>query len=137
MGSGSRLKLLLDTHILVWSQLERDRLTKRVHRALTDLSNQLWLSPISSWEILLLTERGRLQLDLPPAEWIGRALSGAPLREATLTHEVVLETAALKLPHSDPADRFLVATARVYELTLVTADKRLIDSGLVRVLPNR
>lgn len=80
---------------------------------------------------------GRLQLDLAPAEWIRRVLTVAPLREATLTHEVVLETAGLELPHSDPADRFLVATAHYYDLTLVTADKRLIDSGAVRVLPNR
>lgn len=137
MGSGPQVKLLLDTHIWIWSRGKPAKLHRRVARALNHVNNELWLSPISSWEILLLTERGRLQLDLPPAEWIRRALATAPLREAALTHEVVLESASVTLPHSDPADRLLIATARVHELMLVTADQRLIDSGLVRVLPNR
>ncbi|HVS31834.1 MAG TPA: type II toxin-antitoxin system VapC family toxin [Thermoanaerobaculia bacterium] len=131
------MKLLLDTHVWIWSRASKTRLTPRVARALANTSHELWLSPVSSWEIVLLAERGRLDLDIPASVWIARALATAPVREATLTHEVVLESCAFTLPHSDPADRFLIATARFYDLTLVTADERLIECGLVPVLPNR
>ena len=98
------MRLLLDIHIWVWSQLEPRRIKSRVARAL-----------------------GHSR----------RALATVAIREATLTNDVVVEGAAVFLPHDDPADRFLVATARYYELTLVTADQRLIDSNLVPVLANR
>jgi len=55
------VNLLLDTHIWLWSHAEPERLTKRVAAALADDSNQLWRSPISIWEFLLLTERGRVR----------------------------------------------------------------------------
>jgi PIN domain nuclease of toxin-antitoxin system len=59
-----------------------------------------------------------------------------PVREAPLTFEVVREVAHLKLPHRDPADHFLVATARIFELTLVTADQHLLKAPGVSVLSN-
>ena len=56
-----------------------------------------------------------------PGDWIRRSTEDAPFYEATLTHEVMLKTVGLELPHRDPADRFLVAFTRYYDLTLVTA----------------
>jgi len=61
----------------------------------------------------------------------------APLEEAALNHEVALRSREVSLPHQDPADRFLVATALTYELTLVTADEMLIDAKSCPILPNR
>jgi hypothetical protein len=80
MGS-SQVNLLLDTHIWLWSHAEPDRLSKRVAGALADDLNQLWLSPISIWEFLLLTERGRVRVrsGTPPAE-VEAALSRAAMR---------------------------------------------------------
>jgi PIN domain nuclease of toxin-antitoxin system len=130
------MKLLLDTHIWLWSLLAPKNLTRRVAGALQNPRNELWLSSISTWEVLVLSERGRIVLTESPRTWIDRALQAGPLREAPLTHEIALETFGLKFPHRDPADRFLVATARVLGLTLVTADKRLINSHQVAVLPN-
>ena len=69
--------------------------------------------------------------------WVSKAISAGPLREAPLTHEIALETANLQMPHRDPADYFIAATARVLELTLVTADKRLIESRQCPVVVNR
>ena len=57
-----------------------------------------------------------------------------PAREAALNLEVALQSRLVELPHQDPADRFLVATALVYNLTLATADKRIVQAGCVPVL---
>jgi PIN domain nuclease of toxin-antitoxin system len=60
------MKLLLDTHILLWSLLDPDQLSKRVADELESASNELWLSPITTWEIFLLAEKGRIFLDADP-----------------------------------------------------------------------
>lgn len=130
------MRLLLDTHIWAWSLLEPERLGAEVTAALSDSRNELWLSPISAWELVMLIERGRIEVDLPGVDWVREALGRIPLREASLTHAVALRSRAVDLPHGDPADRFIAATALVYDLTLVTADRRLLGAGEYEVLPN-
>jgi PIN domain nuclease of toxin-antitoxin system len=129
------LKLLLDTHIWLWSLREPERLSPRVRAALTDASNELWLSPVSAWEALLLNAKGRIRLEQDFPRWFADA--AANLREAPLTHEIALATRDLPLAHGDPADRFLAATAKVLGLTLVTADERLLGMGEIATLANR
>lgn len=133
------MNLLLDTHVWLWSHLEPERLGKRAREALTDASSRLWLSPISVWEFLLLVERGRLKLARPQKaeDWIDAAFSRAPMVDAPLTREVALRSRSLRLAHEDPADRFLAATADVYELTLVTSDERLLRGKGYRTLACR
>jgi PIN domain nuclease of toxin-antitoxin system len=131
------MNLLLDTHIWLWSALDRARLSIRVIAALENPENQLWLSPISLWEVLTLCEKNRLVLSPTPQSWIASFLDAAPMREAQFTYEVAQETARVQLKHLDPADRFLVATARVFDLTLVTADEKLLKARQVSVLANR
>jgi PIN domain nuclease of toxin-antitoxin system len=131
------MRLLLDTHIWLWSQMEPKRLSRRVARELLKTGNELWLSPVSAWEVLLLSEKGRIVLDGGAGAWIEKAMSAVPLREAPFTHEVALATASIHLPHPDPADRFLAATAKAYGLTLVTADQNLGHSKGFAVLMNR
>lgn len=128
---------LLDTHIWIWSLIEPARLVPRVRRALGAASNELWLSPISVWEAMVLAEKGRIRLNRDLDDWVRLALSSAPILEAPLTFEIARESRLVSLPHEDPADRFLVATARVRDMVLVTADQRLIDAGACRVLANR
>ena len=130
------MNLLVDTHIWLWSHLDPRRLSKRVARALSDPRNELWLSPISLWETLLLCKKGSIVLN-SPSGWISEAMQKAPFREAPLTHEVALTTEAVHLVHRDPADRFLAATAMVYGLTLVTSDDNLIEGTGYTVLANR
>jgi len=129
------LRLLLDTHIWYWSLVESARLGRRVRNELIKAQNELWLSPVSTWEILLLHAKGRIELLEAPSQWLARA--AANLREAPLTHEIVLAAHQLPLSHSDPADRFLAATAEVLDLTLVTADERLLGLGEIKTLANR
>ena len=119
------MKLLLDTHIWIWSLLEPARLTPRIAKALNNPTNERWLSPISIWECMILVEKGRIKLDIGVEDWIARALTEFPAMEAPLTAEVVLAMNKIHLPHRDPADAFLAATAKVFQLTLVTADARL------------
>lgn len=131
------MRILLDTHIWLWSLLEPAHLTQRAKAELEDQSNELWLSPISTWEVLILAERGRIVLNMEPKSWIETAFLQVPLREAPLTHEVAIQSRYIDLPHQDPADRFLVATAGVYDLTLLTADERLIDAARCSILVNQ
>ena len=131
------MKLLLDTHIWVWSALDRERLSRRVVNALENPANELWLSPISLWEVLSLCDKKRLTLVPDPQAWIANTLDALPVREAHVNFEIAQETARMQLPHRDPADRFLVATARIYGLTLVTADEALLKARPVAVLANR
>ena len=129
------MRLLLDTHIWLWSLLEPSRLGPRVQRELVNHQNELWLSPISTWEALLLNAKGRFRLPADVRGWIAQAT--ANLHEAPLTHEIAIAAQQLSLPHQDPADRFLAGTAQVLGLTLVTADKRLLGLGEIRTLANR
>ena len=131
------MKLLLDTHIWVWSFLEQDKLAPDVKKGLTDNANQLYLSPLSLCELLFLCMKGRIQLPHEPLIWVAEALSKTPVTEAQVSNDVALETARFQLPHRDPCDQLLVATARVLGLTLVTADERLIRAKQCPVLPNR
>ncbi|HJW70158.1 MAG TPA: type II toxin-antitoxin system VapC family toxin [Candidatus Binatia bacterium] len=131
------MKLLLDTHIWLWSMLAPERLSRRVTTELQSATNELWLSPISVWEAALLGEKGRVEFDDDPRAWINRALQKVAFKEAPLTREVALQSRAVDLSHQDPVDRFLAATARVLALTLVTADRRLLRGKTFRTLANR
>ena len=131
------MKLLLDTHVFLWSLLEPRRLAKRVAAALEEPANDLWLSPVTTWEVLVLAEKGRVILEPDPLVWVRTVYRTVPFKEAPLNHEIAMESRIIELPHQDPVDRFLAATARVYGLTLVTADERLLHSKKFSVLPNR
>ena len=131
------MKLLLDTHVWLWSLLDPDRLSNTLKRALTSGENDLHLSPISVWESLLLAERGRVSLRPDPHRWLRRSLSVLPIVEVPVTTEVALASRSVALEHPDPADRFIAATAGVFGLTLATADARLLQCRDIEVLPNR
>jgi PIN domain nuclease of toxin-antitoxin system len=81
------VKLLLDTHIWIWSLLEPARIETRVAKALENPANEKWLSPISIWECMVLVGKGRVKLNMDVEEWIARALTEFPPREAPLTTE--------------------------------------------------
>lgn len=131
------MKLLLDTHVFLWSVLAPDNLSPKIRAVFAEDRNELWVSPITVWEGHLLAEKRRVELAPHPRVWLERVLSAIPFREATLTHAVALQSRQLDMPHQDPADRFLAASAIVYELTLVTADQRLLSAAACPTLPAR
>jgi len=130
------MRLLLDTHIWIWSDLEPWRLTSDITRILSDTENELWLSPISVWELIVHVEKKRITLEKDVLTWIATSKQELSLREAPMSWAVAEELRFVVLRHRDPADRFLVATARVQDLTLVTADRTLMEIDGVRILPN-
>ena len=130
-------RLLLDTHILLWSLLEPERLSDKVTGELENPANEIWISPVTTWEIIILAEKGRVELNDEPVTWMQNVLNSMPFKQATLNHEVAMQSRLIKLPHQDPADRFIAASAAVYALILVTSDKYLIKAAKsYSVFPN-
>jgi PIN domain nuclease of toxin-antitoxin system len=126
------LRLLLDTHVLIWLAEGLTDLPpasrKIIDRAAT--SHGVAVSAISFWEVAMLESRGRISLSAPIDEWRRRVLSAPGLDEVAVTGSVGIE--ALRLPgrlHADPADRILVATSRLEGVTLATRDDRLLRYG--------
>ena len=106
-------------------------------RQLDNSQNEIWLSPVSIWELQALHDKGRVRLVPDAVSWINDNLSRLKIREAPLTFEVALAVSSLNLPHNDPADGFIAATAKIFGLTLVTADEQLAKLTDITVLPNR
>jgi PIN domain nuclease of toxin-antitoxin system len=129
------MKLLLDTHIWIWSEVEAHKLSSEVARELASPENERYLSAVSVWEAILLLEKKRTRLNGDFGEWFKKSKLELGLIEVPLNWEVAQEIRYTILG-CDPGDRFLVATAKVYGLTLVTADERLMQIPGLKVLPN-
>lgn len=128
------MKLLLDTHILVWWVNGAPALSKRQGAAVARIaaSRPALIADITLWEIAMLCAKGRLRLSLPLRDWLDRATAPPLVERCGITPAVA--AAVVGLPptfHADPADRIIVATALVHGATLVTSDRRIIDSGIV------
>jgi PIN domain nuclease of toxin-antitoxin system len=119
------VNFLLDTHIWLWMLLEPENLNSNVHSSLKDWKNRLFLSPVSVWELSLLVEKGYMTFSEGINAWVTKSQKELDLREAPFTIEVAARLRETHSMHRDPADRLLVATARAYDLTLVTADRKL------------
>jgi len=131
------MKYLLDTHIWLWGSLHPDRLSSQVRKVLDNPQNELWLSPVSVWELTVLCRKGRFSVHPDIPVWVAKNLSDSRLIEAPLTVEVALAISSLSFSHGDPADQFLAASAKVFDLTLITADEHLLSLPGIRVLANR
>ena len=127
--------LLLDTHVWVWyAEGCTTQLPSAVLAAIEQarLGNCLYVSAISVWEIGMLCAKEKISLSAPVGEWIRRALGMPGLRLLLLDAETALESTQLPdSPHGDPADRFLIAAARIHGLRLVTADRKIREYGKV------
>ncbi len=131
------MKALLDTHILLWWLGEDPRLSQEQRHVLdqADATNPLWVADITLWEIATLFSLGRIKLHLPLREWLEQATAPPLVQRVPITPAVAAEVAALPDSfHRDPADRIIVATARILGATLVTRDRRIVEAGLVPTL---
>ena len=130
------MSVLLDTHVWIWWLLP-DSPLKPAERAALDAhaeAGELCLAAISMWEAQMLHSRQRLQLTMPFAQWLHRATDASMLDVLPLNREVV--TALEGLPpafHGDPADRIIVATARVHGLLLATHDRAIRRSRAAKL----
>lgn len=132
------MRLLLDTHALVWWLSDEKRLSKAQRAALgsaTAAGERLAVSAISFWELAKLAERGRLQLSRSIDELFSELEAHPELELCAITPRIALESTRLGPRfHSDPADQIIAATARVHGLRLVTADERIRGAGIVAVV---
>jgi len=130
------MRLLLDTHIWIWTILEPHKLTSEIHQTVTDPANARFLSPVSIWEAIILLEKKRIEIDQDFGVWFEDSKRELDLQDAWLNWKVVHELRFMMLGYKDPADRFLAATAKAYDLTLVTADQRLLHIPGLKTLGN-
>ena len=129
--------IIMDTHIWVWWVHGDDRLPEshRVYLQAQETTG-LGVSIISCWEVAKLVERDRLRLPCPIAEWLAQSLSYPGVRLLDLTPQIVVESTQLPEEfHRDPADQFIVATARVYNCPLVTVDRKILSYPHVQLRP--
>jgi PIN domain nuclease of toxin-antitoxin system len=121
--------IVLDTHIWVWWVHGDSRLRGKNFEILRNgESSGLGVSAISCWEIAKLVECGRLVLPHPVLDWFDVGLSYPGIRLLDLTPEIAAESAALPGEfHRDPADQIIVATARIHDCPLVTADRKILE----------
>jgi PIN domain nuclease of toxin-antitoxin system len=131
------VKALLDTHVWWWWTTGERKLSaaqERLLRAVT-ADDPVLVSDISLWEIATLASLGRIALAIPLREWLESAAAPPLVQRCGISPAVAAELATLpETFHRDPADRILVATARVHGATLVTRDRRIIDARLVKTL---
>lgn len=129
--------ILLDTCALIWT-VNGDPISPESSKAIHKAKNAgaLFLSPVSAWEVGILTQRGRLTLDVPAELYIARAFSRPGVRIATLTPEIAVRASYLPGEfHSDPTDRLLVSTAIMMGLKLVTRDQEILRYGARGYVP--
>lgn len=131
---------LLDTHIWIWLNNGAPELSTRTIKTIEDAAQngKLFISPVSIWELGTLTRKGRISLQSPLGLWVKEAIERPGVRITELSPEVMVESNELPGDfHGDPADRMLIATARVYRATLVTRDKAILDyakKGFIRAV---
>ena len=137
MGQPEAMKALLDTHILLWWHGNRSRLSREQWDVITaaGADSPLEVSDISLWEVAMLHSLGRIRLTIPLREWLDKAVAAPLVRRHGISPAVAAELASLPDSfHRDPADRILVATARVLGATLLTRDRRIAEAELVETL---
>ncbi len=132
------MSLLLDTHVWLWSQEHSEKLGTHATSRLLDDCSQLYIATISTLEIARLISGGLIELNGSLKSWIYDSMELIQANSIELSHDIAREAYALPGDfHRDPADRILVATARVHKLTLLTADEKILAYAFVESVDAR
>jgi len=120
---------LLDTHVLIWLMAGDETLSIKTRKLIESASNDgmLAISAITAWEIAMLEAKEKITLTQPCLDWLQSAIDLAGLEYIDLSPEIAVDSC--QLPdnfHGDPADRIIVATARLNDLVLLTRDQRIL-----------
>lgn len=121
--------ILLDTHTLIWSVSEDPRLGKQAQAEIENAArtSAILVSAITPWEIAMLSEKGRLSLGQETGSWLNAVLALPGIRLAPVEPAIAVDS--VRLPgifHADPADRLIIATARHFDVPLVTSDNAIL-----------
>lgn len=125
-------KLVLDTHVWLWLMLGSSNLSRPFRQSieLSQKHHGILISAISIWEIGMLAERKRIQLEMDALDWTLQALDFPGIRLVQMTPKIAIQSTRLPgIVHGDPADRILIATAHEENAVLVTCDEKLLKYG--------
>ncbi len=129
-------KLLLDTHVWIWLMEGNPALSPAFRSAVERMKGDgVLISAISVWELGMLVEKGRIQLEMDCLDWVETALASKGVALIPLTPRISVQSC--RLPgqiHADPADRLLVASAHEENAVLVTCDQKLLEYGRDRFI---
>jgi PIN domain nuclease of toxin-antitoxin system len=119
------MKLLLDTHIFLWFITGDERLPEKFQKEIRLQKNEVYLSVISFWEIIVKYQIGKLPLPLPPEKYIPEQREKHLIQSLRLTEEEISVLSTLQPLHRDPFDRMLICQALSKNLTIVTVDEAI------------
>ena len=118
------MRLLLDTHVVLWALADSPRLSKKARELLADSEHEFWVSSASVWEIAIKVVLGKYSLGVPLAA-LEEAIEEAGFRSLDISARHAAAIERVDVPHGDPFDRLLLAQCEVETLRLLTADKTL------------
>lgn len=129
--------IIFDTHIWVWNVQEDKRLTKdRQDLIRSHESDEIGICAISLWEVAKAVELKRLKFSMPVEDWFVIALNSPGIVLLPLTPSIAVESTQLPGQfHKDPFDQLIVATARVFDVPLITSDSDILKYPHVKILP--
>jgi PIN domain nuclease of toxin-antitoxin system len=128
--------ILLDTHVWWWALNEPGKLSDKAHKIIRKTPpDQRAIASISMWEFAMMVSNGKVEIRIPPNQWLDHAVNQTGLEVFDLSPKVASESCNLPGEfHKDPADRIIVATARINNLTLITKDKKIIKYPYVKAI---
>ena len=119
--------ILLDTHVWWWCLSEPENLSDTALKTIEQTAQRA-IASISIWEFAMMASRNKIELKITPNQWLSHALDKTGLQVIELSPEVAVDSCDLPGKfHSDPADRIIVATARIHQLTLLTKDRKILE----------
>jgi PIN domain nuclease of toxin-antitoxin system len=119
------MKLLLDTHAMLWTFAEPHKLPPKARAAIEDTRNEVWISSATTWEVTIKHGLGRMPLPTSPEIYLSSRIDHYGFKEMPISIAHTLAVGGLPHHHSDPFDRILVAQAQVEGLTIVSVDPQI------------
>lgn len=121
--------ILLDTHVWWWSLSEPEKLSDSALKKIEETKpDQRAIASISIWEFAMMASRKKIEMKITPEEWLSYALEKTGIRVFEISPKIAIDVCNLPGDfHKDPADRIIVSTARVNNMTLVTKDEKILD----------
>lgn len=126
--------LLLDTCALLMLAGRREDIPDRAMKKLTAQADELFISTISSFEIVLKNRLGKLGLPMAAEEWYRKAVEGYAIEEIPVSSVIAMKSASLPFIHKDPCDRIIIATALEHRMPIITADQIIPQYPSIKVI---
>lgn len=126
--------ILLDTHAWWWSLTEPENLSDKAKAVILGAkTDERSIASISIWEFAMMAAKQKIELKISPAKWLSRAIEASGITVIDLSPDIAVDSCNLPGDfHKDPADRIVVATARIHNLTLLTKDQKILDYPYVK-----